>query len=85
MACVPIHDLVPLNGEQSSSSKPGTAGHAEVPPSPDETFAKANQSDYSSPGQHPAQDKKNLEPDMDNASQAAKQQARLWRLHLPGE
>jgi len=56
-----------------------------VPPSPDETFAKANQSDYSSPGQHPAQDKKNLEPDMDNASQAVKQQARHLRLHVPGE
>ncbi len=56
-----------------------------MPPSPDETFAKANQSDYSSPGQHPAQDKKNLEPDMDNASQAVKQQARHLRLHVPGE
>lgn len=50
---------------------------ADVPPSPDETSSKVNQAEYSSPGEHPAQDKDDrMKPDMDNASPAVAQQ--VW-------
>ena len=48
---------------------------ADVPPSPDETSAKANQAEYSSPGEHPSQGKDDrMKPDMDNANPAVAQQ-----------
>jgi hypothetical protein len=64
----PRNDVPPIPPEEREQNP-------EVPPSPDETSATANQSDYSSPGEHPAQDKKNVKPDMDNASEAVKQRA----------
>lgn len=57
-------------------------GRAGVPPSPDSTSGAADQADYSSPGEHPAQDKKKTNPDMDNASEAVTQQVRGSELEL---
>lgn len=65
----------PVRGTRSIGVIPADA--AEVPPSPDETSSKANQAEYSSPGEHPAQKRNtddSMKPDMDNANPAVAQQ-----------
>jgi hypothetical protein len=65
----PRNDVPPVPPEEREANP-------DVPPSPDETSAKANQADYSSPGEHPSQGKDDrMKPDMDNANPAVTQQA----------
>jgi hypothetical protein len=65
----PRNDVPPIPPEEREANP-------DIPPSPDETSSKANQAEYSSPGEHPAQDKDSrVKPDMDNANPAATQQA----------
>lgn len=66
----PRNDVPPIPPEEREANP-------EVPPSPDETSSKANQAEYSSPGEHPAQkrNKDDMKPDMDNSNPAVAQQA----------
>lgn len=63
----PRNDVPPVSPGNESSK---------VPASPDSTNSKANESDYTSPGTHPANTKRSeFKPDMDNASPAVTQRA----------
>lgn len=63
------------DSQDSSFRRPKLAiMYADIPPSPDNTSGASNSAEYSSPGTHPSNDE-GFEPDLDNASEAAKQDA----------